>query len=365
MTDPLLQLKPGSRIGILGGGQLGRLLALSAAELGFDCVVYEPEQDCPAGRVGARCFQAAWDDWESLAAFAQSVDVITFEFENVPAAALAFLAEKKPIRPGLRSLQLTQDRLFEKQFLHSLGLKTAPFAAVDHLDGLNHAVAQIGTPAILKVRTLGYDGKGQVRLCTLEDSAAAWFKLKGQACVLEGIVPFEREVSVIVARGGDGRLAHFDVTENVHQDGILRTSSVPARISTSVETAAVAAATQISHALDHIGVLAVEFFVLADGGLIVNEIAPRVHNSGHWTQDGCAASQFQQHIRAIAHWPLATTQRLSAQVIMTNLIGYDVDAWPQLSQKENGYLHLYGKRQVREGRKMGHITELYGFGEGP
>ena len=356
------QLLPGSTIGILGGGQLGRLLALAAAELGFDCVVYEPELDCPAGRVAAQCMSAAWDDLKSLAAFAERVDVITFEFENVPAASLAFLADKKPIRPGLKSLQQTQDRYVEKRFLSGLGLKTAPFIAVDSLESLNHAVAEIGTPAILKTRTLGYDGKGQVRLRSPDDAKAAWLELKGHSCVLEGFVPFEREVSVIVARGGDGSLVPFDVTENVHQDGILRTSSVPARISPSVEAAALDAAARISHALEHIGVLAVEFFVLADGGLIVNEIAPRVHNSGHWTQDGCAASQFQQHIRAIANWPLASTQRLSAQIIMTNLIGHEVDAWSQLSQKDNCFLHLYGKRQVREGRKMGHINQLYGLG---
>jgi 5-(carboxyamino)imidazole ribonucleotide synthase len=362
MSDLNQQLAPGSTIGILGGGQLGRLLALAAAELGFDCVVYEPEADCPAGRVAAHCINTAWDDFESLAAFADRVDVITFEFENVPAASLAFLADKKPIRPGLKSLQQTQDRYVEKQFLRSLALKTAPFAAVDSLDSLIQAVAEIGTPAILKTRTLGYDGKGQTRLRSPEDSSAAWLELKGQSCVLEGFVPFEREISVLVARSSDGSLVTFDVTENVHEDGILRTSSVPARISPSVEAAALDAAARISHALEHTGVLAVEFFVLADGGLIVNEIAPRVHNSGHWTQDGCAASQFQQHIRAVANWPLASTQRLSAHVIMTNLIGHEVDAWAELSRKDNCFLHLYGKRQVRDGRKMGHINQFYGLG---
>lgn len=357
MTATLDRLAPGSTIGILGGGQLGRMLAVAAAGLGFDCVVYEPEADCPAGRVAARCITAAWDDQEALAAFADCVDVVTFEFENVPAPSLAFLEKRAVIRPGLKSLQLTQDRLVEKQFIQGLGLETAPFAACDTLEDLNGAVAAIGLPAILKTRTLGYDGKGQFRLSQPSDAAEAWAALGGTPAILEGFVPFDREVSVILARAVDGSFAAYDVTENVHQGGILRTSTVPAQVSDPLGDQAVAAAAQIAEALDHIGVLAVEFFVVGEG-LVINEIAPRVHNSGHWTQDGCAADQFQQHIRAVVHWPLASTKRHAPNVVMTNLIGKDVDAWADLAGQPDTFVHLYGKRAVRDGRKMGHVIKI-------
>lgn len=357
MTATLDRLAPGSTIGILGGGQLGRMLAVAAAELGFDCVVYEPEADCPAGRVAARCITAAWDDQEALAAFADCVDVVTFEFENVPAPSLAFLEKRAIIRPGLKSLQLTQDRLVEKQFIQGLGLETAPFAACDTLEDLDGAVAAIGLPAILKTRTLGYDGKGQFRLSQPSDAAEAWAALGGTPAILEGFVPFDSEVSVILARAVDGSFAAYDVTENVHQGGILRTSTVPAQVSDPLGDQAVAAAAQIAEALDHIGVLAVEFFVVGEG-LVINEIAPRVHNSGHWTQDGCAADQFQQHIRAVVHWPLASTKRHAPNVVMTNLIGKDVDAWADLAGQPDTFVHLYGKRAVRDGRKMGHVIKI-------
>lgn len=357
MTPTFDRLAPGSTIGILGGGQLGRMLAVAAAELGFDCVVYEPEADCPAGRVAARCITAAWDDQEALAAFADCVDVVTFEFENVPAPSLAFLEKRAIIRPGLKSLQLTQDRLVEKQFIQGLGLETAPFAACDTLEDLDDAVAAIGLPAILKTRTLGYDGKGQFRLSQPSDAAEAWAALGGMPAILEGFVPFDREVSVILARAVDGSFAAYDVTENVHQGGILRTSTVPAQVSDALGDKAVAAAAQIAEALDHIGVLAVEFFVVGEG-LVINEIAPRVHNSGHWTQDGCAADQFQQHIRAVVHWPLASTKRHASNVVMTNLIGKDVDAWADLAGQPDTFVHLYGKRAVRDGRKMGHVIKI-------
>lgn len=357
MTATLDRLAPGSTIGILGGGQLGRMLAVAAAELGFDCVVYEPEADCPAGRVAARCITAAWDDQEALTAFADCVDVLTFEFENVPAPSLAFLEKRAIIRPGLKSLQLTQDRLVEKQFIQGLGLKTAPFAACDTLQGLDGAVAAIGLPAILKTRTLGYDGKGQFRLSRPSDAAEAWAALGGTPAILEGFVPFDREVSVILARAVDGSFAAYDVTENVHQGGILRTSTVPAQVSDALGDQAVAAAAQIAEALDHIGVLAVEFFVVGER-LVINEIAPRVHNSGHWTQDGCAADQFQQHIRAVVHWPLASTKRHAPHVVMTNLIGKDVDVWANLAGQPDTFVHLYGKRAVRDGRKMGHVIKI-------
>jgi 5-(carboxyamino)imidazole ribonucleotide synthase len=252
---------------------------------------------------------------------------------------------------------LTQDRLVEKQFIQGLGLETAPFAACDTLEDLDGAVAAIGVPAILKTRTLGYDGKGQFRLSQPSDAAEAWAALGGTPAILEGFVPFDREVSVILARAVDGSFAAYDVTENVHQGGILRTSTVPAQVSDALGDQAVAAAAQIAEALDHIGVLAVEFFVVGER-LVINEIAPRVHNSGHWTQDGCAADQFQQHIRAVVHWPLASPKRHAPHVVMTNLIGKDVDAWAELSGQPDTFVHLYGKRAVRDGRKMGHVIKI-------
>lgn len=351
-------LSPGSVIGILGGGQLGRMLAVCAAELGFDVHIYEPEADCPAGRVAAACVTAPWDDTDALIAFAEQVDLITFEFENVPAATLALLAARKPIRPGVRSLELTQDRLVEKRFITEMGLATAPFVEVDCEATLHEALAVLNGNAILKTRRMGYDGKGQMRLNPQSDLASVWRAMAGAPCIGEGFVDFVAEVSVVLARTPEGDMRCFEVTENAHHGGILHTSRVPARISPQTAQAALAAACQLADGLNHIGVMAVEFFVAKNGGLIVNEIAPRVHNSGHWTQDGCATSQFEQHIRAIAGWPLGDTALTGERVEMTNLIGDDVVDWSSLISEQAGHVHLYGKRQHREGRKMGHVTRV-------
>lgn len=357
---PVLEpkLKQGSKIGILGGGQLGRMLALAGAKLGFDVHIFEPELGCPAGRVAAQCVTAPWDDLEALSRFAAGVDVLTFEFENVPATSLAHVAQIKPIRPGIKSLELTQDRLIEKAFINELGLTTAPYAKIDNLQELQRAVIQFGPSGILKTRRFGYDGKGQVRIDATSDLTQIWDDIKGQAWIFEGFVDFAFEVSVIFARGHDGAIAAFDVTQNIHQNGILHTSVVPSSLNKAQGAAALLQASIIARALDHVGVLAIEFFVSKDGDLIVNEIAPRVHNSGHWTMDGCNVCQFQQHIRAVAGWPLGDPTRHSAQIEMTNLIGDDVDNWQSLAAETGAFLHLYGKRQARAGRKMGHVNRV-------
>lgn len=353
-------LPVGATIGILGGGQLGRMLSLAAAELGFDVHIYEPEADCPAGRVSARCVTAAWDDLDALADFASRVDVLTFEFENIPIASLNHVSARKPLRPSVKSLELTKDRLHEKHFINSLGIDTAPFWPVASHAELIRAIEALGKNGILKTREFGYDGKGQIRVTPGTDLQALADELDGQRWIYEGLVDFACEVSVILARTEGGDIAVFDVTRNVHRQGILHTSTVPAQIGEALMGLAVSYATQIAHNLEHIGVLAVEFFVTKHGAIIVNEIAPRVHNSGHWTQDGCNVCQFQQHIRAVAGWPLGDATRHAKQIVMTNLIGEAVNTYPKFAGETGTFLHLYGKRSTREGRKMGHFNQILG-----
>ena len=354
MADPL---PTGATIGILGGGQLGRMLALAAARLGLRCHIYEPGADCPAAQVADRTTCAPYDDTSALAAFAASVDVVTYEFENVPTAALDAIEAVVPIRPGRRALATSQDRLDEKTFLQDCGLKTAPFATVDDAASLAAALDAIGTPSILKTRRLGYDGKGQARISAGDDADAALAAMNGAPAILEGFVDFTREVSVIAARSPSGQVAAFDPGENVHRDGILRTTTVPATLSAAQKTDAVLLAGKILNALDYVGVIGVELFVHSDG-LIVNEFAPRVHNSGHWTQNGCVIDQFEQHIRAVAGWPLGDGSRHS-DVVMENLIGDDMDRVAGLAHAGVG-LHLYGKAETRTGRKMGHVNRVMG-----
>ncbi|WBU55564.1 5-(carboxyamino)imidazole ribonucleotide synthase [Paracoccus sediminicola] len=343
-------LPQGAVIGILGGGQLGRMLSVAAARLGYRSHVYEPGA-APAGDVAHAVTQAGYDDAEALRRFAESVDVITYEFENVPAESLDLLESIRPIRPNRRALAVSQDRLTEKEFLHGLGLRTAPFANVETEADLPAALEAIGAPSILKTRRLGYDGKGQIRF-----SDATQRDWTGAASVLEGFVDFSGEISVIVARGADGAVAAYDPGLNVHEGGILRTTTVPSGAARAVETDAVLLAAKIVNALDYVGVMGVELFVTA-GGLVVNEIAPRVHNSGHWTQAGCTVDQFEQHIRAVAGLPLGDGKRY-ADVVMENLIGADMDRVPELLAAPDAQLHLYGKAEVRAGRKMGHVNRV-------
>ncbi|WP_411836577.1 5-(carboxyamino)imidazole ribonucleotide synthase [Paracoccus sp. ME4] len=338
-------------IGILGGGQLGRMLSAAASRLGLRCHIYEPGA-APAGDVAWRVTTAPYEDEAALRAFAESVDVITYEFENVPTSALDLLESLRPIRPGRRALAVSQDRLTEKTFLTEIGLTVAPFADVPDQGTLDDAIARIGRPSILKTRRMGYDGKGQVRI---GDGPADW---TGAPSVLEGFVAFTAEISVIIARGTDGQVAAFDPGLNVHEGGILRTTTIPCGQPARVTTDAVLIAARIANALDYVGVLGVELFVTPQG-LIVNEIAPRVHNSGHWTQAGCAVDQFEQHIRAVAGLPLGDGQR-HADVVMENLIGDDMERVPALLAQPRTQIHLYGKGEARPGRKMGHANRITG-----
>lgn len=351
-SEPFQPLPPGSRIGILGGGQLGRMLAMAAARLGMRTHVFEPG-DAPAAQVADAVTRAAYDDRAALATFAASVDVVTYEFENVSLAAIDVLAPLVPVRPGRRALEVAQDRLVEKEFLRGLGLATAPFRDVDGPEALATALADLGTPAILKTRRFGYDGKGQVRLDAGASPAEAWVAVGEAPSVLEGFVDFSREVSVIAARGLGGEVAAYDPGENVHRDGILHSTTVPARLTPAVAQDAVLLAGRILTALDYVGVIGVELFVTARG-LVVNEIAPRVHNSGHWTEAACLIDQFEQHVRAICGWPLGDGARHS-DAEMLNLLGDEALAAPTLA---GARVHLYGKAEPRPGRKMGHVTRI-------
>ena len=350
MSNPLPQ---GANIGILGGGQLGRMLAVAASRLGLKAHIFEPGANPPAGQVADQVTTASYEDEAALHRFAQSVDVITYEFENIPTSALDILEQIRPIHPGRRALAISQDRLSEKEFLTGLGLKVAPYANVTSAAEAEAAAQSIGTPSILKTRRMGYDGKGQVRLKNVSDMEQAWQAMQGAPSVLEGFINFSLEVSVIAARTSDGQVACYDPGENVHREGILHSTTVPASLSAAQRMDAVLLAGQILNALDYVGVMGVELFVTA-GGLIVNEIAPRVHNSGHWTQNGCDICQFEQHIRAVADWPLGDGSRHS-DIRMENLIGADMDRVPEL-RKTNAALHLYGKSEVKPGRKMGHVN---------
>ena len=355
-----VKLKPGDSIGILGGGQLGRMLALAAARLGLKCQVFSPDPDSPAFDVVQYATCAEYADVEALELFANDVDVVTYEFENVPSAVAMILAARRPVLPDYKVLQTTQDRLAEKDFVTSLGIGTAKYADVTSAESLRAAIATIGLPAVIKTRRFGYDGKGQAIIREGDDVDAVWADLLTRAAILESFVPYEREISVIAARGADGEVVCYDVTENEHRDHILRVSRAPAAIPETLATEAIRIATKIADALDYVGVLAVEMFVVPGHNgptLLVNEIAPRVHNSGHWTLDGASVSQFEQHIRAIAGWPLARPVR-HGDVTMTNLIGDDVKDCAGWLTTPGASVHLYGKRHPKPGRKMGHVTQV-------
>ncbi|MBM9594436.1 5-(carboxyamino)imidazole ribonucleotide synthase [Roseitranquillus sediminis] len=342
-------LDPGAVIGILGGGQLGRMLSMAAARLGFRCHIYDPDLAAPAAQVAQSATHAGWEDAAALESFSAACDVVTYEFENIPLVTLDAL--RAPVHPGRRALEVSQDRLTEKHFLADLGLRVAPFEQVDDAAGLTQATAKLGD-GILKTRRFGYDGKGQVRLPCPDPLDA----IGNAPAIVEALVPFEREISVIVARAQDGQTVSYDPGENLHENGILRRTTIPASVAASVAAEAREAATRIAAALDYVGVLGVELFV-APEGIVVNEIAPRVHNSGHWTMNGCAVDQFEQHIRAIAGWPLGDGAR-HADVTMENLIGEEVAGVLRLAAAPGHALHLYGKAQVRSGRKMGHINRV-------
>jgi 5-(carboxyamino)imidazole ribonucleotide synthase len=351
-------LNTGATIGILGGGQLGRMLSVAASRLGFKTHIFEPAANPPAGHVADAVTTASYEDEAALKAFAACVDVITYEFENVPTSALDLLESIKPIRPNRRALAVSQDRITEKEFLSGLGLNIAPYAAVDTAEDLDKAIAEIGAPAILKTRRFGYDGKGQARIMDASDAPKAIKDVAGAPSVLEGFVEFSHEVSVIAARGQAGDVSCFDPGENVHTNGILHTTTVPATLTSAQRMDAVLLAAKILNELDYVGVMGVELFVTKQG-LVVNEIAPRVHNSGHWTQNGCVIDQFEQHIRAVVGWPLGDGKRHS-NVEMLNLIGEDVDRIPEFAKDGSVAIHMYGKDDVKAGRKMGHVNTITG-----
>jgi 5-(carboxyamino)imidazole ribonucleotide synthase len=355
-------LAPGATIGILGSGQLGRMLAMAALKLGLRCHIYAPESDAPAYDAASERTVAAFDDEAALARFAEAVDVVTYEFENVPIGCVEFLEKRRPVRPSARALAATQDRLVEKTFLRDLGLATAPFCAVPDAAALAPALAEIGRPAVLKTLRLGYDGKGQAMIREGSDLPALHRSLGGGPMILEGFVAFDCEASVVVARSLEGAMVAYDLCENEHDRHILARTHVPARVAPGVEATAKALAAKAIEALDYVGVLAVELFVARDaaGGarLLVNELAPRVHNSGHWTIEGAQTSQFEQHIRAIAGWPLGSPAR-RGRIEMSNLIGDEADEWRDILAQPDVSLHLYGKLETRPGRKMGHVTRVF------
>ncbi|SIO23145.1 5-(carboxyamino)imidazole ribonucleotide synthase [Bradyrhizobium erythrophlei] len=355
-----VKLQPGDTIGILGGGQLGRMLAMAAARLGFRCQVFSPDPDSPAFDVVLNATCAEYADVEALELFANDVDVVTYEFENVPAATAMVLAARRPVLPAQKILETTQDRLAEKDFVTRLGIGTADYADVSSAATLRAAINRIGLPAVIKTRRFGYDGKGQAIIREGDDPDQIWNDLGTKSAILEAFVPFEREISVIAARSANGDVECYDVTENEHRDHILKISRAPADIPEELAAQARSIAEKIANALDYVGVLAVEMFVVMENGgpqVLVNEIAPRVHNSGHWTLDGASISQFEQHIRAIAGWPLGKPVR-HGPVTMTNLIGDDILGYEQWLTVPGATVHLYGKGPPRPGRKMGHVTEV-------
>lgn len=351
-------IEPGATIGIIGGGQLGRMLALAAASMGYRVHVFAPEAELPAGDVAADVTRASYADTAALDSFAAAVDVVTFEFENIDTAAIARVAARVPVYPSAKSLEVAQDRVAEKRFVEALGGQPAAWAAVDSLADLDAAIALLGCPCVLKTRRLGYDGKGQARLTTPGDAAAAWAAIGGQPAILEAWVDFSHEFSVLLARGQDGEVVTWAVPHNSHQGGILDTSRVPAPPEIAVHAAAATAlAIRVAEALEHVGVLTLEFFATPDGPRF-NEMAPRVHNSGHWTIEGARASQFENHIRAVCGLPLGSTELTAPEVLMKNLLGEDVHDWQRLLADRRAHLHLYGKSEIKPGRKMGHVTWL-------
>jgi 5-(carboxyamino)imidazole ribonucleotide synthase len=351
-----MTLPPGSTIGILGGGQLGRMMALAAARIGYNCHIFDPHEQPCAAEVSAHFTRAKFDDEEALRRFGSQCDVVTYEFENLPVDPLRVLGDR--LRPGLRSLAVAQDRADEKRFLETAGARVAPWRAVMALEEVQAAVAELGLPIVLKTRRYGYDGKGQAWIRSADDLESAWNAIGREPAVAEAGVEFEAEFSVVIARTMDGATRAFPLTRNHHEAGILRTSTVPAgAMIGQLANDALAAARRIADALDHVGVLTVEYFATAEGPL-VNEIAPRVHNSGHWTIEGAHTSQFEQHLRAILGLPLGDSSLVAAQAEMENLIGPEIARWAEILAEPGADLHLYGKGEARPGRKMGHVTRL-------
>ena len=359
---PGVPLPPGSTIGILGGGQLGRMTAMAAARLGYRCHVFTPERDSPAAQVCAAATVADYSDRLALSVFARQVQVVTAEFENIPVAALEHVADSVPVRPAPGVFAIAQDRIKEKTFCNASGAPTTPFRAVRSARDVADAVKALGTPAVLKTARMGYDGKGQVKIGAGGDAQAAWQAMNAREGIVEAWVEFEREISVIVARGTDGAMLAYPAVENRHKHHILDQTIAPAPIAGALAAEAERLAKHLALKLDVVGLLAVEMFVCRENGtgnarVLINELAPRPHNSGHWTIDACLTSQFEQCVRAVCGLPLGAVER-HADAVMTNLIGRDADGWREILQDPSAKLHLYGKAEARPGRKMGHVTRL-------
>jgi 5-(carboxyamino)imidazole ribonucleotide synthase len=351
-----MSVPPGSTIGIVGGGQLGRMLSIAAARLGYKCHIFDPHEWPCAADVAAHFMRAEFDDRAALEDFAVGVDIATYEFENLPVEPLQALGDK--LRPGLKSLAVAQDRAEEKTFIEHTGAAVAPWRSVSSVDDIEAAAAELGLPLVLKTRRYGYDGKGQAWIRSVDDAAATWDAIGREPAIAEAAIPFVAEFSVILARWADGAHVFWDSPENVHEGGILRRSTVPCGAAAADQVAeARSAALRVAEALGHVGVLTVEFFASADGPL-VNEIAPRVHNSGHWTIEGAVTSQFEQHVRAICGLPPGLTGLMRGGATMENLIGADIERWPALLKERGAHVHLYGKDEARPGRKMGHVTRV-------
>ena len=356
-----MRILPGSTLGMLGGGQLGRMFTIAARTMGYDVVVLDPDKESPAGKLATTHICADYSDQAALDQIAKSCDAVTTEFENVPASTLEALAKNGPVRPGAKAVTIAQDRIHEKNFLKNNGFSTAPFAVINSFEDLQKNISEIGTPSILKVSRFGYDGKGQFGINAESDIEKAWKTLQGEACVLEQRMPLDIEVSVVLARGIEGEVVTYPVSENIHESGILDVTVVPARIDKKLESNVLAMAKDIATALDYVGIMAVEFFI-SNGKLLVNEIAPRPHNSGHYTLDACVTDQFEQQVRAVCGLPLGDTTLLSP-VVMINMLGDiwhngEAPKWEKLLNHPNVKLHLYGKREARPGRKMGHFNVL-------
>lgn len=353
--------KPDPTVGILGGGQLGRMLAQAAHGLGVKAVILCPEDDSPAGQVADRVIQAPYKSEDALKELAEACDAVTYEFENIPSTAVQFISKHVPVRPGVAALKTSQNRIVEKNFLAEIGVQTTAFTPILELDDVLNASKRLGLPAVLKTRRLGYDGKGQAMIRSSDGIGEAWQKLMGQPAIFESFVDFTRELSIICARGIRRDMVFYPVVENAHRDHILHQTTAPAELSERVRNEAEDIAREIARGLDYVGVLTVELFETQDGGLLVNEIAPRVHNSGHWTIEACQTSQFENHIRAVLGMPLGPTT-LNHSALMTNLIGDEVDQAQALESEPDTYVHLYGKAEAKPGRKMGHVTKLLPLG---
>lgn len=351
------QVSPGEMLGIIGGGQLGRMIAIAAKNMGIRTIIFSEQDECPARAIADEFICGSYQDANLLDEFSRKAKVITYEFENIPLSIVDYLETRTSLYPGRNILSVTQDRLSEKTFCSAIGIPTADFHAIAYEGDIKAILEETGKAGILKTRRMGYDGKGQITVNTPRDAVSSYYEIKEAPAILEEKVSFSKEFSVVAVRTISGEFYHYDIAENIHEEGILRTSTVPSSLTSTQEKKAIEYTQKIADSLGYVGVLAVEYFIDEKGNILANEIAPRVHNSGHWTIDGCVFDQFEQHVRAICGWTLGHFKRHS-NAVMTNLLGNDIEKWQDIIADGNTVLHLYGKSEVRAGRKMGHATTL-------